>query len=219
MRIPVAPIFLSLAALAACSHAQPVAKVEPPAPSPVVAPAPPPPVAEKPPETACSSDDQCASSEICDQSHCVAITPGMQACAAQTVHFEFDRSDLSQVDRTQLQRSARCLEAVPSDHALVDGDCDDRGTAQYNVALGFRRAHSAASYLQDLGVKASQLTEVSYGEEIPLCTDSTEECWARNRRAGVTRGATARADVAQLIKADEARDRSSSQASGTRADP
>jgi len=220
MRFRIPSIVLSLAALAACSHAQPVAKTEPPAPPPVVvAPAPSPPVAQTPPETACSTDDQCARSELCEQARCVAITAGMEACTTQTVHFEFDRADLSQADRNQLQRSARCLEAVPADRALVDGDCDERGTAEYNVALGFKRAHSVASYLENLGVSTSQLSEVSYGEEIPLCKESTEDCWAMNRRADVTRGATPRHDVADLIRADEQRDRNAHTAPQAKADP
>jgi len=219
MRIQAPSLALCLFTLAACSHAQPVAKSEPAPPPPVAAPAPPPAVAQAPSPTACTSDDQCAASELCDGSRCVAITPGMQACAVETVHFDFDRADLSPADRTLLQRSARCLEAVPSDRALVDGDCDERGTAEYNVALGFRRAHSVASYLEGLGVNSSQLSEVSYGEEIPLCKEPEESCWAMNRRAGVTRGATPRSDVARLIRADEQRDRAAHAGPQAKADP
>jgi len=68
----------------------------------------------------------------------------------------------------------------------VEGHCDERGTVEYNLALGERRARAAHDYLVSLGVPASRLKSVSYGKEAPLCRDSNEDCWARNRRAHFT---------------------------------
>jgi outer membrane protein OmpA-like peptidoglycan-associated protein len=141
-------------------------------------------VASAPAGRACSTDDQCSASELCVSQRCVAITPGLAECRA-TAHFDFDRSDVRQADQPGLQRAARCLAALPGEKAQVEGNCDERGTEQYNIALGFRRAHSVAKYLQDLGVPAKGVSEVSYGKERLLCTDSSESCHATNRRAEV----------------------------------
>lgn len=207
---------VALPAAAACAHTQPSARSEAPA-APVAA-AQPAPVAT--PVTAqvartCSTDDQCADKEICDQTRCVGITSDLDVCRLQSVHFDLDRADISQADRQMLQLSARCLLALPPEVTLVAGNCDERGTAEYNVALGFRRAHAVTKYLSDLGVPASRLDEVSYGKEIPMCTESTETCWATNRRTDVGRGVKPK-DVRALVRADESRDRNSMR---TKSDP
>ena len=129
----------------------------------------------------------------------------MAECHA-SAHFDFDRSDLHPADLPLLQRVARCLVALPAEQTLVDGNCDERGTVQYNIALGFRRAHAVAKYLEDLSVPAGNLSEVSYGKELPLCTASTESCWAMNRRTDVSRGVEAK-DVAGQARRDEQRER------------
>ena len=64
----------------------------------------------------------------------------------------------------------------------IEGHCDERGTNEYNLALGDRRAESAKSFLEDMGIEAYRISTVSYGEERPLCTESNEECWSKNRR-------------------------------------
>ena len=66
---------------------------------------------------------------------------------------------------------------------LIEGHCDERGTNEYNLALGERRAKSTMNYLVSQGIQASRITIISYGEERPVCTEKTEECWAKNRRA------------------------------------
>ncbi len=143
-------------------------------------------VASAPAGRSCSSDDQCGAKELCVSQRCVAITPELAECRA-TAHFDFDRSDVRREDQPSLQRAARCFTALSGERAEVEGNCDERGTEQYNIALGFRRAHSVATYLQDLGVPAKGVSEVSYGKERPVCTDVSEACWARNRRADVAR--------------------------------
>lgn len=162
----------------------------------------------------CMTDDQCKANELCISSKCVSITAELGECRKTSTHFEFDSAVLRKDDLPRLQRAARCMGALPAVGTLVAGNCDERGTVQYNIALGFRRAHSVAKYLQDLGVAPARLSEVSYGEEIPGCTELTEECWATNRRADIARGEKAR-DVSARIRVDEERER---QALGGEAD-
>jgi peptidoglycan-associated lipoprotein len=98
------------------------------------------------------------------------------------VHFDLDRSDLRDQDRQILSQNADTLKKFDFLMITVEGHCDERGSVEYNLALGERRAKVAHDYLVSLGVSASRLKTVSYGKEVPLCQDSTEECFARNRR-------------------------------------
>ncbi len=100
----------------------------------------------------------------------------------EDIYFEFDKSTLTPMAQENLTRKAGWLRANPSATATIEGHCDDRGTNEYNLALGDRRADSAKAFLVDLGIAASRLTTISYGEERPLCMQQTEECWAKNRR-------------------------------------
>jgi peptidoglycan-associated lipoprotein len=99
------------------------------------------------------------------------------------VYFEFDKADLSEESRSRLSRNADWLRAHPEFQVRIEGHCDERGTNEYNLALGERRAAAARDYVVSLGVAASRLTTLSYGEERPQCAESSEGCWARNRRA------------------------------------
>jgi peptidoglycan-associated lipoprotein len=98
------------------------------------------------------------------------------------VHFDLDRADLRDQDRQILSQNADTLKKFDFLMITVEGHCDERGSVEYNLALGERRAKVAHDYLVSLGVSASRLKTVSYGKEVPLCQDSTEECFARNRR-------------------------------------
>jgi peptidoglycan-associated lipoprotein len=100
----------------------------------------------------------------------------------EDVYFEFDKSTLTPMAQDNLTRKAGWLRANPDATVTIEGHCDERGTAEYNLALGDRRAESAKAYLVDLGIASSRLTTISYGEERPVCTEHTEECWAKNRR-------------------------------------
>ncbi len=177
-------LIIALPLAAACAHSSKSAAAADAAPATPSAVEAVPAVASAPEGRACSADDQCSANELCVSSRCVAITAGMAECRA-TAHFEFDRFDVRQADQGSLQRAARCLAALPAQGAQVEGNCDERGTEQYNIALGFRRAHSVARYLEDLGVPSKGVSEVSYGKERPVCEESTEACWAKNRRAEV----------------------------------
>jgi peptidoglycan-associated lipoprotein len=101
-------------------------------------------------------------------------------------HFDFDRSDVREDDRAALNRDAETLRRFDFLLVTVEGHCDERGSVEYNLALGERRARAATDYLVSLGVPAARLKQVSYGKEAPTCQEHAETCWARNRRAHVT---------------------------------
>jgi len=98
------------------------------------------------------------------------------------VFFDFDKYDIRPGDAKILDTDAAWLKSN-NNLVLIEGHCDERGTNEYNLALGERRAKSTMNYLVAQGVQASRITIISYGEERPTCTDHTEGCWAKNRRA------------------------------------
>jgi len=97
------------------------------------------------------------------------------------IHFDFDKSDIKPEDQANLDRKAAILMANPSLKIQIAGNCDNRGSDEYNLALGNRRAAAAQRYLVNKGVSASQLTIVSYGEERPVNPANNEAAWAENR--------------------------------------
>jgi len=96
--------------------------------------------------------------------------------------FDYDRSDLSEPVRATLQRDADWMRTWNSTRVLIEGHADERGTSEYNLALGERRAAAARSYLVNLGIDPSRISTVSKGKEAPFCTEHNEECWQENRR-------------------------------------
>jgi peptidoglycan-associated lipoprotein len=98
------------------------------------------------------------------------------------VYFDFDRSELKPEARETLRRKAEVLRQYPDFRLRIEGHCDERGTVEYNLALGERRAEAARQYLVDLGIDPDRLTTVSYGEERPAIPGSNEAAWAQNRR-------------------------------------
>jgi len=101
----------------------------------------------------------------------------------KTIHFDFDKSDIRPGDAAILDANARWLNANPKHLVLIEGHCDERGTNEYNLALGERRARATVNYLVSRGVQSGRLSTISYGEERPLCTGHDEACWSQNRRA------------------------------------
>jgi peptidoglycan-associated lipoprotein len=99
------------------------------------------------------------------------------------IHFDYDKYEVRAEAQAVLQTIASWLLKNPSAKILVEGHCDERGTNEYNLALADRRAKSVRDYLIALGTAAGKIEMVSYGEEKPLCTEHTEECWSKNRRA------------------------------------
>jgi len=101
----------------------------------------------------------------------------------QTVYFDFDQANLRSDARERLASNARFLQEHPDLEVMIEGHADERGTNEYNLALGDRRASTTRSYLGSLGVTGDRARTVSYGEERPECADSQEGCWWKNRRA------------------------------------
>ena len=104
------------------------------------------------------------------------------AAIAEQVHFDYNKADLTAADLQLLQQKLRILQAHPQLVVQVAGNCDERGSDEYNMALGERRAASAKRWLTAHGIAADRITTTSYGKERPLDTDHTEAAWARNRR-------------------------------------
>jgi peptidoglycan-associated lipoprotein len=155
----------------------------PQAPTPVDAPAPPEPAAPVPlPDRdfpAPPADDRDVLSQDIIEANRVARARGW----IQDAFFAFDASTLDDEARQALQQSATWLRANPEFRIRIEGHCDERGTEQYNLALGDRRANTAAAYLATLGVDRNRIETVSYGEERPFEEGSDEASWAPNRRA------------------------------------
>ena len=133
---------------------------EPPAPAPSVTPVPAPAPAQPP-----------------------APKEFVAADVLKDIHFDFDKYDIRPGDAKILDANTQWMKANPKYLVLIEGHADERGTNEYNLALGERRAKATLSYLVSQGVQASRFTLISYGEERPQCTEKTEACWARNRRA------------------------------------
>lgn len=109
------------------------------------------------------------------------ITPA--SSPLKDVFYEFDRYDLSTDARATLRANADWLKNNPSTRVEIEGHCDERGTNEYNLALGAKRAQAAREFLSTLGIQGDRLSTISYGQEIPVCREHNEDCWKQNRRA------------------------------------
>jgi peptidoglycan-associated lipoprotein len=107
----------------------------------------------------------------------------MAVAALKEVYFDFDKYDIRAEDAKTLDANATWLKSNGDNLVLIEGHCDERGTNEYNLALGERRAKATMNYLVSQGIQANRITIISYGEERPVCTEKTEACWAKNRRA------------------------------------
>ena len=150
--------------LGACTHKQEAVNTAPP-------PAPPPPPVAAAPVTS-------------------SVLPGsaedFRVNVGDTVHFAFDQYNVEESDKAVLGRQAAWLAKYPAVRVTVEGHCDERGTREYNLALGARRANAVKEYLVSQGVSTARVETVSYGKERPICTESNEACWAQNRRGTTT---------------------------------
>ena len=106
----------------------------------------------------------------------------MPLVSLENIYFDFDSYVLSAQARETLTRNADLIKKNAAVNIQITGNCDERGSDEYNLALGEKRAKAAMNYLTTLGVSASRLSVISYGKEKPVCTESTEECWQKNRR-------------------------------------
>ena len=155
----------ALIALAGCSK-KPPAKLPPAPPAETTAPTPPP-----------------AQSEVGNTTVPGSRADFLQQAGTDTVHFATDSSDLDSEATATLTKQAAWLQKFPNVRVTIEGHCDERGTREYNLALGDRRANSAKNFLINNGVAASRISVISYGKERPVATGSDEEAWAQNRRA------------------------------------
>ncbi len=174
-------LLLTVLAVAACGKKQPpvVRPVPPPAATtpttPQRLPAPPEPVAEPPVVPAEPvADDAIASASLDDLNRNSPLKP---------VFFTLDSSEIDPVGKAALEANAAVLKKYGTWTVTVEGHCDERGTAEYNLALGERRAIAARAYLVSLGISADRLRTVSYGKEFPFDPGHDESAWAKNRRA------------------------------------
>lgn len=153
-----------LTGLAACAHKQEAPVTQPPPVHTAPVTQPPPPVTS-------------------------SILPGSEqdfrVNVGDTVHFALNKYQVEDNDKSLLQRQAAWLNKYPGVRVRIEGNADERGTREYNLALGARRANAVKEYLTGQGVSADRIETISYGKERPICTESNEACWSQNRR-GVT---------------------------------
>jgi peptidoglycan-associated lipoprotein len=174
-------IVAGLLAAAGCAHQQEVK----PQPMAETHPAAAPVAAAQPPQKSCSLDSDCVAGQLCVNNQCVDITPELAECSEFRVHFAFNQWDVQSEDRPAVERMARCLRADRALHVTIEGNADERGTEEYNLHLGDKRANAVERLLANLGVSDAQLKTLSYGKDRPLCTEHDEACWSQNRRAAL----------------------------------
>jgi len=171
---------ISVSLAAAGCHKTPPPQAPPPAPPPAAVtptPPPPPPPPPRPPAPTAprplSEDEVFSRKSVADLNKEHDLTD---------VFFDLDESTIRDDAKASLQKDADWLKRWTSVMITVEGHCDSRGSAEYNLALGSRRADAVKSYLTNLGVGASRITVVSKGKEAPFCTEENESCWQQNRR-------------------------------------
>jgi len=145
----------------------------------------PPPVTETVPETPPPAPAPAPTPAPAPAPDYAAMDPGQYGI--QPVFFAYDKFDLSEQAMATLESNARIMNEHPTVSYLVEGHCDERGTVEYNLALGEKRAKAARDYLVSLGVAAARLRVTSYGEEKPFATGHDESAWSQNRRAHFAR--------------------------------
>ncbi len=129
------------------------------------------------PNVECSGDADCGAGKKCENGKCV-----IALCEAKPVYFDFDEYAIRADARTALNNTYSCIKERGITSISIEGNCDERGSDEYNLALGNRRANAAKKFLKGLGMKDKQMSTVSYGEERPACMSTGESCWTQNRR-------------------------------------
>ena len=163
--------------LAGCAKKKPAPAPLPPAP-PAATPAPPPPPTP-PPQPAPPPPPTPSEQDIFNR---MSLEQLNAEKPLSDVFFDLDRSDLKDEGRAALQKDSEWLRKWTSTRITVEGHCDSRGTAEYNLALGDRRAQAVKEYLVSLGVGGERIQTLTKGKEAPFCTDENESCWSQNRR-------------------------------------
>jgi len=158
-------------------------KVPPPAPAPPppppAAPAPPPPPPPPPPPTPAPAPRPLTEEQIFAQKSLEQLNAERPL---EDVFFDLDRADLREDSRAPLQKDADWMKKWASTMVSIEGHCDSRGSAEYNLALGTRRANAVKEYLVSLGIPATRVSVISKGKEQPFCHEDNESCWQQNRR-------------------------------------
>lgn len=162
--------------VSACSSAPKKAEETPPAPAappPAAAtPAPAPQAETKPLPTPAETEAQ-------------KLDNAIHTLAGNSIYFDFDQALIKSEYTDTIKKDYEVLNAMPQMTARLEGNCDDRGSAEYNLALGQKRAEAVRKALGVMGIDTSRLEAISYGKEKPRCTEQTEQCWAENRRVDV----------------------------------
>jgi peptidoglycan-associated lipoprotein len=109
-------------------------------------------------------------------------TMGANGGPLSDIHFDYNEATIRSQDNEVLKANADYLSSHAGTRVQIEGHCDDRGSEEYNIALGARRAQAAKDYLATLGISGDRMSTISYGKELPLCTEETDDCWAQNRR-------------------------------------
>jgi len=112
----------------------------------------------------------------------VDMAQDARAFEAEGIYFDFDKSEIKAEAKAILEKKAAWLRANSSYKVRIEGNCDERGTNEYNLALGDRRAKAAQKYLNALGISMDRMSTISFGEEKPVCKEKNEKCWSKNRR-------------------------------------
>jgi peptidoglycan-associated lipoprotein len=135
--------------------------------------------------TGCSSDENAVQEPVSSTVESTPAQPPQDAAQApaEVIYFGFDLSQITPAGEGQLQKVAEYMRAKPSVSVKVEGHCDERGTVEYNLALGERRAQAVRDYLVNLGIESSRLSTISYGKEHPVEQGHTEAAFSKNRRA------------------------------------
>ncbi|MEI6805317.1 MAG: peptidoglycan-associated lipoprotein Pal [Myxococcaceae bacterium] len=146
----------------------------------------------------CAVNTDCKDGKVCENNQCIVapvvsvpenLTPASTASVCSdtgTVHFDFNQYEIKAADRDMLTEIATCLRTKPDSKITVSGNTDERGTVEYNLALGEKRAKAVSQYLQNSGINDSRMHVVSYGKEKPVDPEHNEEAWAKNRRTDIT---------------------------------
>lgn len=133
------------------------------------------------PDVECTTDTDCKEGKGCEAGKCVVkAPPPPKECSLEAIHFEFNKYEITPESKTMLEKNADCLKQKGVKTVVIEGNCDERGTTEYNMSLGLNRANAAKKFLQNLGVK--NVKTISYGKERPVCRESSEDCWFKNRR-------------------------------------
>ena len=168
-----------IAVSTACAKKAPVAAPPPPPPPVSTPPPPPPPPPTPPPPPPAPVQKALTEDEVFSRKTLAELNAEKPL---QDVYFDYDKADLRDQARVALQKNAEWLKRWTGTRIFIEGHCDARGTAEYNLALGDKRASAARTYLLSLGIPADRIQTVSKGKESPFCTEEAESCWSQNRR-------------------------------------